>query len=143
MLPQGVSGIRRQFEKGILLKFAGTVFFFLIVAASVGHTEPLIPQPIVFELYSWQQGKEWRYSLWEGTTTVRSPETVRARKNQLPNTTFLKGRIAALPTGGRVYWRENRSAGFSLPSQELTKEIREFAEGSQVKILLPEDLPKK
>jgi hypothetical protein len=98
--------------------------------------------PIGFELYSWKNGANWSFSVLEGTSTVRSEETIRARKTTLKNLTFLKGRLASLPAGEIVYWREDRARGFRLPSRETIEELKRFSEGNQVTIVLPEDIHK-
>ena len=99
------------------------------------------PAPrIGFSLYSWKVGSDWQYSVLEGTVPVQHVQTVRSKQNRLKNITFLKGRLASLPTGETVYWLENRSQGFILPPQETIHQIKEYTEGLQLHLLLPEDI---
>jgi hypothetical protein len=113
----------------------------LIFLSLCSHAESA--QPIGFELYSWKAGGEWRYAVLEGTVPVHSSETIRSRKNSLKNLTYLKGRLAGLPSKEIIYWREDKSLGFNLPSKEIVQQIEEYAEGLQLDIVLPhkEELP--
>ncbi len=94
---------------------------------------------IGFQMYSWKAGSEWRYAVLEGSATVRSAEQIRSSKNRLKNLTFLKGRLAGLPASETVYWRVEPQRGFIEPSQEIIHEIKEYADGLQLRVLLPGD----
>jgi hypothetical protein len=94
---------------------------------------------IGFQMYSWKAGSEWRYAVLEGSATVRSAEEIRSTKNRLKNLTFLKGRLAGLPASETIYWRVEPKRGFIEPSQEIIHEIKEYAVGLQLHVLLPGD----
>ncbi len=96
--------------------------------------------PIGFELYSWKSGKNWKYAVFEGTTTARDVSTIESKETALKGITFLKGRLAVLPTGESVYWRKDPRRGLRLPPREIIKEIADYAEAIQVHFILPEDL---
>ena len=94
--------------------------------------------PIGFELYSWKHGSNWYYSVLEGTTTVKDLETIKSRRITLKGMSFLKGRLASLPTGETVYWRQDTRRGLQLPSKEIIHDLMGYAEGSQITIVLPD-----
>jgi hypothetical protein len=103
------------------------------------RTVQAVDSPIGFELYSWQNGAHWSFAVLDGTSTVRSAEAIRTRKTALKNLTYLKGRLASLPAGEIVYWREDRARGFRLPTRETIEDLKRFSEGNQITIVLPED----
>jgi hypothetical protein len=88
-------------------------------------------------LYSWQAGSNWNYAVLEGTTTVRPLKQIQTPKNRLKGISYLKGRIAGLPAGETLYWREDKSRGLRLPSKEMILEINQFAKASHIRLLLP------
>ena len=106
----------------------------LSVLSGLAHSDT--GAPIGFELYSWKAGQDWRYAVFEGTGTARSTETIRKRKNRLNNLTFLKGRLASLPSNEILYWREDKARGFVMPPKETIQEIKEYATGLQLDIQL-------
>ena len=109
---------------------------FVLLAASLANAAD---SPIGFALYSWKNAANWSFSVFEGTGTLRSEETIRARKTTLKSLTFLKGRLASLPAGEMVFWQVDRSRGFILPSRETIEDLKRFSEGNQVTIVLPQD----
>jgi len=94
---------------------------------------------IGFQMYSWKAGSEWRYAVLEGSGTVRSAEQIRSTKTRLKNLTFLKVRLASLPTKETVFWRVEPQRGFVEPPQEMIHEIKDYADGLQLHVLLPGD----
>ncbi len=99
------------------------------------------PAEIGFELYSWKKGTEWYFSVLEGTTTVRQLSQIQDRDHQLRGVVFLKGRLASLPSGEKVYWREKPKRGLKLPPKEMIYDINRFADASQLQLILPNETP--
>ncbi len=95
-------------------------------------------QPIGFELFSWKAGGEWNFAVFEGTATHKSADTIRGRKNRLKNLSYLKGRLASLPSKEVLYWRQDPARDFVLPPKEIIQQVKEYAEGLQLDIELPE-----
>jgi hypothetical protein len=96
---------------------------------------------IGFELYSWKTDATWNFSVLEGTATVRTLASIQASKTRLRGATFLKGRLVTLPPGETLYWREDKDRGLRLPPKELIHDIVQFAETSQLSIILPNEIP--
>jgi hypothetical protein len=107
----------------------------LLGLAGLICAEPLGPSG--FELYSWPVASGWNFVVLEGTTTTRSLAAIKSSKTRLKNVTYLKGRLASLPDGETVYWRENKKRGLILPPKEIVRDLNEFARTSQLKLLLP------
>ena len=118
------------------MKFLGLIALISLTGPQLYAADPTIQ----FELYSWTSGPDWRYSLWEGTATLRSPKAIRSPQATLQNITYLKGRLASLPAGDKVYWREDKRHGFILPNKETIRLLKEFTEGAQVDLLTPDDI---
>jgi hypothetical protein len=111
-----------------------TVLFFCLLSVKARAESA---RPIGFELYSWTAGSTWRYAVLEGTATQRSTQKIQSKANQLKNLTFLKGRLASIPAHEAIFWRVEPTRGFTLPSKETIQEIKDYAEGLQLKIILP------
>ena len=103
--------------------------------AKTSDAEPL--RHTGYELYSWQAGTNWNFAVLEGTGPVRSLSVIRDRKTRLKDTTFLKGRLASLPQGEVIYWREDKARNLLLPPKEIQHELNEFCSTAQLKLLLP------
>jgi hypothetical protein len=108
----------------------------LLMALCVGGTAGASAE-IGFELYSWRAGSQWNYAIFEGTSSARTPQIIRAPRTRLRDNTFLKGRIASLPSGDKLYWREDPKRGFRLPPQEVVSDIEQFAASSHIALFLP------
>jgi hypothetical protein len=99
---------------------------------------------IGFELYSWQANGAWRYAVIEGTATAKPSSQIRATKTRLRNLTYVKGRLASLPAGESIYWRRDSARGFTMPDKETVQDLKRYAEGLQLHVIMPEDIqPKK
>src|SRR5436190_11679065 len=118
-------------------------FLILTLGAVLAQGFDLDESPkIGFELYSWQSKGTWRYAVMEGTTTVHSASVIQAPRTRLKNITYLKGRLATLQPGETVYWRHQAARGFGLPSKEIVEDLRRYADGLQIKLILPDEIPK-
>jgi hypothetical protein len=116
---------------------------FLVIVSALAFwgsfaSKPAQAAEIGFELYSWQQGSRWNYAIFEGTMTARSAAALRSPKNRLNDLNHLKGRIATLPAGEKLYWRENKKRGLRLPPKEIIREIDQYAQIAQITLLLPQ-----
>jgi hypothetical protein len=99
------------------------------------------PPEIGFSLYSWKHGNSWYFSVLEGTMTVHPLADIQAPKNRLRGPNYLKGRLAALPSGEKIFWRQEERRGLPLPPKELIHDITQFAESTQIQLFLPGDKP--
>ena len=94
---------------------------------------------IGYDLYSWKGPSDWQFSVLEGTVPVRDVDLIRSRKNRLKNLTYLKGRLATIPAGETIFWRENKKEGLTLPDKETIRAVQDYTDGLQVHLLLPEN----
>lgn len=108
-----------------LLSLIGVLLCPLAVRAETGY-----------ELFSWKVGSQWRYAIIEGTSTVRT-RALRSTHQVLKNDNALKGRIATLPSGEKLYWRTEPRLGFILPPHEVIAGLEQFATGAHIQLLLP------
>ena len=95
-----------------------------------------------YELYSWQDGDTWNFTLITGTNRLKTCEEVTADTTIIHDNGFvkitvqsiesLKDVLKQLPSGENVYWvgRSNRispsDVDFVLPPQDAVNEVEEY-----------------
>jgi len=113
-----------------------TVTLGLVVCSARRSCADAEPQEIGFSLYSWPQGGRWEFAVFEGSSTVHSTQEMRSKAHRLDQEK-LKGRIAALPTGEKLYWHVDKHRGLVLPPKEVVHDIDQFSTTAGVILLLP------
>ena len=81
-----------------------------------------------FELYSWLEGKTWRYSLLQGTNRIKSYDEITAADVQLDNIEALIEAMGNLPLGDWVFWSDQRVPGTHIPPQAIVDTIRGYSQ---------------
>ncbi|MDR1123379.1 MAG: hypothetical protein LBL61_01975 [Elusimicrobiota bacterium] len=76
-----------------------------------------------YEMYSWHNGLDWGYSLFETATKVSSFAEITQRDDIVIGTDYFIDRLLELPRGAKVYWNLKRIRGFSLPDQKTVEKV--------------------
>jgi hypothetical protein len=84
-----------------------------------------------WELYSWQNGNDWSYSVLMGTNRGKSYTEITTNKILVTGKSSLKMLLAKLPSGEDILWRgkgwlSNDLTTVSLPDDNTINEIQEF-----------------
>ena len=79
-----------------------------------------------FEIYSWQAGGEWCYSLLPGTNRMKGIEEMTARETRLTGAIALKDRLRELAEGEFVSWHCEGIAGLAMPHDGVVEDIKAF-----------------
>ena len=121
----------------------------LLAQAFAQH--PKTPLGMAYELYSWQDGSEgkWNFSLLPSPSGVYiRGDAVFSKDATMRGSQELYRKIAALPAGSHIFWfdwilpntPENMKASqrLKVPSGDLMKEIRRYAEAHHVPIEMME-----
>lgn len=94
-----------------------------------------------YELYSWQVGDEWYFTLITGTNRNKTVEEIKTGENiesqdgwvkiSVTGTDALKALLARLPKGENVFWVDGLIAPteFAKPPAEVVDQIQEYAVG--------------
>ena len=116
--------------------FSGSVIFVILLVSLLGcrsqidpaHRATLAGSMKGYELYSWQEGEHWYYSLLPGTNRIKSFDEISVEEVRLPDSEALMMELGRLPPGEWVYWTSQRVPGTGLPAGEILAQVRDYCE---------------
>jgi hypothetical protein len=155
----GPEGLGSSCRPGVFLGFLCITTLVLIGCAAGSETpQPVAEGPRVFphsmkgyELYSWQEGQEWHFTLITGTNRLKGYEEIVSAANvvtesdwvklSVQGTESLRTVLKRLPEGETVTWKSGqrlRGAGapgatLRLPDAELIEEIERYCRPMSVR----------
>ena len=112
---------------------------FPTVAAEAG-TQAVLPQPGQgsmkgFELYSWQEGDEWVFSVLTGTNRKKTLAEMTAPAARLEGLAELEALLWTLPAGEGVTWQSLPPQ--ALPPQAITQAVEQVCVAQSLQLSLP------
>ena len=78
-----------------------------------------------YDLYSWQVGDEWYFSLLEGTNRLKTYPEVTADTVAVKGIESILQKLERLPKGEQVFWTQQNLPNLVLPPEETTNQITE------------------
>lgn len=79
---------------------------------------------VSYEMYSWYNGQDWAYSIFEnGTRITTSFKSITQDNNVIVGTDYVKDKILSMPKGTKIYWNLKRIKGFSMPDSKTVNGI--------------------
>jgi hypothetical protein len=97
-----------------------------------------------YELYSWEEGGQWHFTLITGTNRIKTLEEITSEDDFISETGWVKIQVMGadatkdvlnfLPEGESVFWCDELHIGqpteidFQLPPEQIANEIEEYAE---------------
>jgi hypothetical protein len=85
---------------------------------------PLAESMKGYELYSWQEDHEWRFSLLVGTNREKSVDEIKSNDTMLPDLDALISLLQKVPSGQYVTWSSKET--FPLPPDAIIKPVEEI-----------------
>ena len=79
-----------------------------------------------YELYSWQDGNEWKFSILVGTNREKTLDEIKSANIVLSNVDELKSILEQIPAGQYITWLSKETLSF--PPQEVIKQIQQTCE---------------
>jgi hypothetical protein len=76
-----------------------------------------------YEMYSWHNGQDWAYSLFETATKVSAFADITQRDDIVIGTDYFIDLLLRLPRGAKVYWNLKPIKGFALPEQKIVEKV--------------------
>jgi hypothetical protein len=120
----------------VVLSFSRLVFALLLSACgsrdpgadptNTAHSTRLAGSMKGYELYSWQEGEVWYFSLLVGTNRLKTPDEISAPETRLEGLKALERELDRLPGGERVFWSAQRVRNTALPADEMMDAIRAY-----------------
>src|SRR5262245_5555992 len=100
---------------GALLSGCGT--------ASQPIATPLGESMKGYELYSWQDGNQWKFSILVGTNREKSIEEIKSAEVVLSGVDALKSKLEEIPAGQYITWSSKET--LSLPPDDILKQVKQ------------------
>jgi hypothetical protein len=79
-----------------------------------------------YELYSWQVGEVWHFSLLVGTNRLKTSDEISAPETRLEGLEALERELDQLPEGEQVFWLAQRVLNTELPPDEMIDAIQAY-----------------
>jgi predicted small secreted protein len=89
-----------------------------------------------YELYSWQDGEVWYFSLVVGTNRLKTPDEISSSEVRLEGLEALERELDKLPGGERVFWSAQRVQNTTLPPDEIIGAVRAYCRGRGILLVI-------
>ena len=84
-------------------------------------TTPFAESMKGYELYSWQEGDQWKFSLLIGTNREKTLDEIKAADVVLPGVEALTSTLEKIPAGQYITWSSR--ATLSFPPEEIRNQV--------------------
>ena len=79
-----------------------------------------------YELYSWQDGDQWNFSLLVGTNREKTLEEIKAADTTLRGVDALTSALEQMPAGQYITWSSRETLSF--PPDEVIEQVKQNCE---------------
>ena len=79
-----------------------------------------------YELYSWQEGSQWKFSLLIGTNREKTLEEIKSAEILLSGVAELESVLGTIPSGQYITWSARET--LSLPPDTILKQVKQICE---------------
>jgi hypothetical protein len=76
-----------------------------------------------YELYSWQDGSQWKFSLLVGTNREKTLDEIKSTDMVLHSVAALKSQLEKIPPGQYIIWSSKETLSF--PSDDIIKQVEQ------------------
>jgi hypothetical protein len=90
-------------------------------AASQPTVTPFPESMKGYELYSWQDGNQWNFSLLVGTNREKTLEEIKAENTVLRGVDALTSALEQMPAGQHITWSSRETLSF--PAEDVIEQI--------------------
>jgi hypothetical protein len=77
-----------------------------------------------YELYSWQEGNQWKFSILVGTNREKTLNEIKSTDTILPDVDALISTLEKVPSGQYVTWSSRET--LSLPPDNIIKQVKQI-----------------
>ena len=78
-----------------------------------------------YELYSWQEGNQWKFSLVVGTNREKTLDEIKSMDTVLPDVEALISALQKVPSGQYVTWSSREKLSF--PPDNILNQVKQIA----------------
>ena len=79
-----------------------------------------------YELYSWQEGGQWKFSIMVGTNREKSLEEIKSAETVFSGVEELTSALERMPEGQYVTWSSKETLPF--PPEEIIEQVEKICE---------------
>ena len=106
------------------------LFGISLTACGAAETQPAatpFPESMKgYELYSWQEGGKWKFSLLVGTNREKTLEEIQSAEVVVTGVEALTATLKQIPAGQYVTWSARES--LALPPADILKQVEQICE---------------
>lgn len=111
------------------LRFVLCAILFALFAVTCQPKNPLVPESGVesmkgYELYSWEKGDGWYFSILIGTNREKALEEIQSPDATLKGMEELEAALESIHAGQYLTWSAREPLAF--PPEELTRQVEEI-----------------
>jgi hypothetical protein len=77
-----------------------------------------------YELYSWQDGSQWKFSLLVGTNREKSPDEIMSPDSVLPDVEALHSALEKVSPGQYITWSSKDTLSF--PPDDMIRQVEQI-----------------
>jgi predicted small secreted protein len=85
-----------------------------------------------YELYSWQEGNHWVFSLLVGTNREKTLDEIKSTDSILPDVDALIAILETVPSGQYVTWSSRKTLSF--PPDDIVKQVEKVCKDKGLKL---------
>lgn len=113
------------------MKTMRSLFFSLLLGLALSGcatAEPPTVSPLPesmkgYELYSWEENDQWRFSLLVGTNREKTIDEIKSADTVLPDVDTLTSTLEKIPSGQFITWSSRETLSF--PPDEIIQQIEQ------------------
>ncbi|MBN1316442.1 MAG: hypothetical protein JXA42_13285 [Anaerolineales bacterium] len=87
-----------------------------------------------YELYSWQDGEQWCFSLLMGTNRIKTYDEVTSLDVRIQGVDALLEELDRLPRGESLFWTSGLVPGTRLPSDDIIAAVKETCQEGGIQL---------
>lgn len=95
-------------------------------ADSTSPATPFVESIKGYELYSWQDGKQWNFSLLVGTNREKKLDEIKSAKTVLRGVDALTSALEQMPEGQYITWSSRETLSF--PPEDIIEQVEKVCE---------------
>lgn len=100
----------------------------LLLSSCGVPAQPAATQPAEsmkgYELYSWQDGGEWKFSLLVGTNREKTLDEIKSTNTALPGVEVLNSALTTISSGQYITWVSKDTLSF--PPDDIIKQVEQL-----------------
>jgi hypothetical protein len=124
------------------LRFVLCAILFALFAVACQPENPLVPEPGAesmkgYELYSWEKGDGWYFSILIGTNREKTLEEIQSPDAVLQGMDELKAALESIPAGQFVTWSAPEPLAF--PPEDLIQQVQKICKEQGLELGIARD----